>query len=124
CLATRPEKDRSLTPEALRARWDAEARAVGLEPEGVAAVVMGRAKQREPLGFEAVVDALVHPETGLCAHDSRFSEAHVLARVAALGAGRLTMEDIVSLSDRFLASEHVVRLVPDPAGAAGRAPEW
>ena len=34
--------------------------------------------------------ALVDPATGLCASDSRFGEAHVVERVAAISAGRLT----------------------------------
>ena len=56
--------------------------------------------------------ALVDPATGLCAGDSRFGEAHVVERVAAISAGRLTTEEIVAVSERFLASGLVVRLAP------------
>ena len=72
---------------------------------------MARRSQSVP-GDAELFEALVDPATGLCAGDSRFGEAHVIERVAALSAGRLTTEEIVAVSERFLASGLVVRLVP------------
>jgi conjugative relaxase-like TrwC/TraI family protein len=90
-LATRPAKDHSLTPSLLADRWHAEAVAVGL--------AVGRALDRAvcwydrslpALTYDAIVDALVDEETGLCAHTPRFSQPDVVEHVAGLSAGRLT----------------------------------
>jgi conjugative relaxase-like TrwC/TraI family protein len=124
-LATRPDKDRTLTPERLRERWAAEATAVGLAaPDLVESAVLGRAGPRPVLSFEAVEAALTDPEAGLCAHDSRFGEAQVVEAVAALGAGRLTVAEIDQLTRDFLASRHVVRLGVDPEAARRSPPQW
>ncbi len=125
-LATRARKDRTLTPDRLRHRWDREAVAVGL-PVGHALLAgvtgpapvapLGRAELRE------LFDRLVDPERGLCAHGSRFGEAQVIEAVAAWGAGRLSVADIETLSRSFLASDRVVRLVN--RDSTGRAPgQW
>ncbi len=80
-------KDRRLTPAMLPARWDLEAAAVGL-PTGQAC---SAASARRPAAGTArrldreLFDRLVDPEIGLCAHDSRFSEAQVVEAVAARG---------------------------------------
>ena len=66
--------------------------------------------------------ALVDPATGLCAGDSRFGEAHVVERVAAISAGRLSTEEIIAVSERFLASELIVRLAPGLDRR--RPPQW
>ena len=139
-LATRARKDKTLTPERLRDRWAAEANAAGLEPgRGVDALVVGRQLAAQPgrtpgrerewprerereLGEAEMFAALVDPHTGLCANDSRFGEAHVVERVAAMSAGRYTTAEIVELSRRFLGTDLVVRLVPDEARR--RPPEW
>jgi conjugative relaxase-like TrwC/TraI family protein len=112
-LATRPRKDGSLTPELLRTRWQAEADGIGM-PTGHAleAQVCDRTIAILPprLEWDDVVDALVEPEEGLCARRTRFNEAHVVEQVAALGAGRLSIEAIEDLAEAFLESEHAVRL--------------
>ena len=124
-LATRPAKDRSLTPERLRDRWADEATAAGLgDPATVEYAVLGRAGVSRAVTFDEVAAALVHPETGLCANDSRFGEAHVTEKVAAVGGGRLTVAEIRAFTAAFLASAHVVRLSVDPAEAVRTPPTW
>jgi hypothetical protein len=65
---------------------------------------------RPRLEWDDVVDVLIEPEEGLCARRARFNEAHVIERVAALGAGRLPVEVIEDLAETFLESDHAVRL--------------
>jgi conjugative relaxase-like TrwC/TraI family protein len=122
-VVTRPDKDRTLTPERLRDRWAGEALTVGLEPgHAVDDLVCDRAARHRDLTTDEVFTALVDPATGLCALRSRFTEAHVVERIAALSGGRHTLTEILTLTDHVLASDHVVRLVPD---ASGRRPaEW
>jgi hypothetical protein len=113
-LATWPRKDGSLAPEVLRERWQTEADTVGM-PRGHAleAQVCERslAELRPRLEWDDVVDALIEPEEGLCTRRARFNEAHVVERVAALGAGRLPVEAIEDLAEAFLESDHAVCLV-------------
>ncbi|MGH9137121.1 MAG: AAA family ATPase [Acidimicrobiales bacterium] len=71
-----------------------------------------------------VFAALVDPEAGLCANRARFGHAHVVERVAALSAGRLTVAEIEDLAAEFLRTELVVRLVPSVAPGQRKPPEW
>ncbi len=125
-LATRARKDRSLTPNRLRGRWDREAVAAGLPVGDALLAAVTRPAPVAPIGraeLRALFDRLVDPEAGLCAHGSRFGEAQVVEAVAAWGAGRLTVADIETLSGAFLASDRVVRLVN--RDSTGRAPgQW
>ncbi len=125
-LDTRDPKDQGFTPELLRGRWAEEAAAVGLdEPDQVLGLVGGRDAAYPGLGRDEVFSHLVDSEEGLCAHDSRFNEAQVVAAIAALGAGRLDLARIEELAGDFLSSEHVVRLVEvDAAPTRRRPPEW
>jgi conjugative relaxase-like TrwC/TraI family protein len=123
-LATRPAKDATMTPERLRGRWEAEAAEVGLATgEALAALVSGRTVERGEVDVEALFAHLVDPEVGLCARESRFCEADVVAAVAAWGGGRLERANVLGLARSFLGSELVVRLLdPDPARPG--SPRW
>ena len=124
-LVTRQRKDHTLTPERLRSRWNDEAAAVGIPT----ATRLGRtvchqtARAERPDPAE-VFAALVDPDTGLCATRARFGHAHVVERVAAHSAGRLTVAEIEDLAGEFLRSELVVRLVPSTAPGQRKPPEW
>jgi conjugative relaxase-like TrwC/TraI family protein len=122
-LATRPAKDATMTPERLRGRWDAEAAEVRLPTgEALAAQVCGRTVDPGVVDVDVLFARLVDPEFGLCASESRFSEADVVAAVAAWAGGRLERA-VLALSRSFLASDLVVRLVdPDPARPG--SPRW
>jgi len=124
-LATRAVKDPTLSPERLRGRWADEAAAVGLDgSEVIERGVLGRYRHQPAVRFEAVAVALTDPDDGLCANDSRFGEAHVIERVAALGAGRLSVDQIRTLTAEFLASDDVVRLSVDVAEAVRTPPQF
>lgn len=124
-LLTRKKKDRTLTPDRLRSRWRDEAGAVGIPSEGrLQRTVCHQAARAEPPDRTEVFAALVDPERGLCATRARFGRAHVVERVAALSAGRLTVTEIEDLATEFLRTELVVRLVPSVAPGQRKPPEW
>ena len=74
-------------------------------------------------GWEEISQALVDPEVGLCAHSARFTRADVVEHICALSGGRLEVEEITALADRFLASDLAVRLTPDDQPGRRRAPQ-
>jgi len=124
-LATRPAKNHALTPSLLAGRWHTEAAAVDL---AVGPVLDRAVCWRDPalpgLSYDDVVRALVDEETGLCAHMPRFAEPDVIEHVAALSAGRLTVEEIRDVASRFLHSELVVRLVPARSASGWEPARW
>ena len=80
-----------------------------------------------PLGaptWDEVAAALVGPEAGLCARSARFTAADVVEHVCALSGGRLGVEEVVTMAERFLACELVVHLTPDPEEARRRPAQW
>ncbi len=124
-LATRPAKDQSLVPSLLVGRWHTEAAAVGLDVgRALDRAVCWRDWSLPALGFDTIVDALVDEETGLCAHTPRFAEPDVIEHVAGVSAGRLTLEEIEAVTARFLASDHVVRLVPVRSASGWEPARW
>ncbi len=127
-LATRRAKDRSMTPERLRGRWEQEAAEVELArgrrlERQVVEAGRGRRSRLSASDLAELFDRLVDPEMGLCSRDSRFGEAKVIEQVAAFGAGQLTSEQIQRLTAAFLRSDRVVRLIDrDPSGRT--PPRW
>jgi hypothetical protein len=102
-----------LTPELLRDRWRVEADEVGLGGLSRMSRHVRDGHASPAAAAEGDVFArLADPELGLCTHDARFNEAHVVAAVAAMSQGRWTVEQIETLAGRFLNSDLVVRLAP------------
>ena len=124
-LATRTGKDHSLTPSLLAERWRREADAVDLAvgTELEQAVCFANAGVEAP-GWEEITRVLTDPEVGLCAHSARFTHADVVEHICALSGGRLDLEEITALADRFLASGLAVRLTPDDQVGRRKAPQW
>ena len=124
-LLTRKRKDPTLTPNRLRSRWAGEAAAARIPTQaGLQRTVCHQTAPAERPETAAVFAALVGPQHGLCATRARFGHAHVVERVAALSAGRLTVAEIEDLAGEFLRTELVVRLVPSTAPGRRKPPEW
>ncbi len=124
-LATRTGKDHSLTPSLLAGRWQREAEQVGLSA-GVdleERLCRGGPRLARP-GWEEVTAALVDPEVGLCSRSARFTRADVVEHVCAMSGGRLSVEEITAMADRFVDSDLAVRLTPDPEAGRRRSAEW
>ena len=94
-LATRRPKDRLLTPALLADEWNQEARTVGLDgPEQTEGLVVGRNPVLPQLSTDDVFAALIDPDTGLCAKNPRFGDAHVYEQLCALSAGRWDVAEV------------------------------
>jgi hypothetical protein len=92
-------------------------------PELEQAVCFGNPGLDGP-GSEEISQALTDPEIGLCAHSARFTHADVVEQICAFSGGRLDLEEVTALAERFLASELAVRLTPDDGAGRRRAPQW
>ncbi len=124
-LATRTAKDRSLTPTLLQGRWREEAAAVGLAMgTALEEAVCWKDSASQAPGWDEVAVALVGPETGLCSRSARFTAAHVVEHICAVSGGRLTVAEVVTMAERFLASNMVVRLTPDVEDGRRRPAQW
>jgi conjugative relaxase-like TrwC/TraI family protein len=124
-LATRTGKDHSLTPSRLAERWRREADAVDLAAgaELERSVCFGNPDLEAP-SWEEISRTLTDPEAGLCAHSARFSRADVVEHVCAISVGRLDLEEVTGLADRFLSSDLAVRLTPDDGPARRKTAQW
>ena len=124
-LATRTAKDHSLTPTLLQARWREEAAAAGLALGAhLEEAVCWREPDLAPPAWEEVAAALVGAETGLCSRSARFTTADVVEHVCAISGGRLGVDEVVTMADRFLASDLVVRLTPEADDGRRRPAQW
>ena len=124
-LATRRGKDHSLTPSLLAGRWTSEAGGVGL-PVGalLERALCFSSPDLEAPGWDEVNRSLTDPEVGLCAHSARFTRADVVEHVCAISGGRLDLEQVTALADRFLASDLAVRLTPDDQAGRRKTAQW
>jgi hypothetical protein len=124
-LATRPAKDHTLTPSLLAGRWATEAAGVGLTVgRDLDRIVCSGETDLPAPSYNDIARALVDEDTGLCAHSPRFAEPDVVEHIAALSAGRLTLDEIRDVTARFLASEQVVRLMPSRTGSGWEPARW
>ena len=57
----------------------------------------------EAPGWDEITPALIDPEMGLCSRSARFIKADVVEHICALSGGRLSVEEILALADRFVA---------------------
>lgn len=129
-----PKKD--VDPSRLVAGWWERAERAGLGRESLARCT-GRA---QPVGLELdrlrVFSVLTSPEAGLCAGSSIFTRSEVLAALVNLpdpsGVGApqpllLPAADFERLADEFLASDHVIELLPEnlpPTSRLARQPTF
>ncbi len=124
-LATRTTKDHSLTPALLEGRWHEEAAAVGVATgTELEEALCWKEPATEAPGWDEMAHTLVDPEVGLCSRSARFTAADVVEHICALSGGRLTTEDVVTMAERFLASDMAVRLTPDIEEGRRRPAEW
>jgi conjugative relaxase-like TrwC/TraI family protein len=124
-LATRASKDHSLTPSLLAGRWQREAGQAGL----ATGTDLDRALCSDLPGLGApgsdeVSAALVDPETGLCSRSARFTQADVVEHICALSGGRMSVEEIAVMADRFVGSDLAIRLTPDTEAGRARPAQW
>ena len=117
-------KTTTLTPERLRDRWHGEATAVGLEPgAGVDDLVVGRGLERRRCRMMPSCSRRWSIRRPACVRATPASAKPTWWNASrAISAGRLTTEEIVAVSERFLASGLVVRLAPSVERR--RPPEW
>ena len=117
-VKTRPAKRRA-DPEDLVAGWWARARALGFTPALLRECVDRQAPSADPEP-EMIFTRLAAPD-GLCATGSIFTRADVLAAINEVaiplpsgeeGPLLLSADDLEALANDFLASDHVVELLP------------
>ncbi|MGH9002964.1 MAG: MobF family relaxase, partial [Acidimicrobiia bacterium] len=111
--ATRTPKDREAAPEGLVPEWRARAETLGLDDNALAGLVRRAGPPRPPVpgadAAEALFDVLTSPE-GLTAQRSTFGRREVIQAICAALPHGGDIADILSLTDAFLTSEHVVAL--------------
>ena len=138
---TRQAKDHTTTASDadLRASWQAEARGLGVDPDALAAAALSGPRQASDVGgrqgevdpdapavgpldhdarqaaqaaqMQAIVGALLDPDSGLTGDRRRFSRVHALAAVAdAMPAGAADVGEIERVTDRALADVGFVAL--------------
>lgn len=106
-LRSRKAKDRSSAPSALLEQWRERARALGVEPEDLRALV-GHARVREP-DWTPISQALVAP-TGLTHALSTFGRREVLRALCAELPAGAPVAELERRADDVLGSEAVVEL--------------
>ncbi len=114
-LATRKNKDRSVSSTDLLAKWREQAAELGWSEERIAGLChQGRALGLEDADWEQIVHDLVSP-TGLTLRRSSFARSHVVQAIAErVPAGmQVTARGLELLAERFLSSPEVVPLVGD-----------
>jgi len=124
-LATRTGKDHALTPSRLAGRWQQEAEEAGLAwGDDLDRSVRRSDPTQRVLTWEEITEVLVDPEVGVCSRSARFTKADVIEQLCAISGGRLSVEEIAALADRFVNSDLAVRLTPDTETGRPRPAYW
>ena len=111
-LATRTAKDHSLTPSLLAGRWQREAEQVGWRSGPIwTGRCAGPPLSRRRAGRRSRRPG--RPGGGVVLRSARFTKADVVEHLCALSGGRLSVEEIAAMADRFVDSDLAVRLTPD-----------
>ena len=122
-----PKKE--VDPSDLVAGWWERARRLGLDPESLDRCAGQTQAVTSDVDRETVFTALTSPEDGLCAGSSIFTRADVLSALVNLpvpsgvdGPQPLLLPAAVfeRLADEFLASDHVIELLPADLPATSR----
>jgi conjugative relaxase-like TrwC/TraI family protein len=115
-LQTRRAKDYDVQESTIYERWQARAAEHGLTPD-VLALVLGRDVQPTREDFVRSAAALMSGESGLTAQASTFTRREALQAWAELHPAGASAARIEELTDRWLASDLIVRVDGDvPVG--------
>ena len=122
-----PKKE--VDPSDLVAGWWERARRLGLDPESLERCAGQTQAVTSDVDRGTVFTALTSPEDGLCAGSSIFTRADVLSALVNLPVPSgvdgpqpllLPAVDFERLADEFLASDHVIELLPEDLPATSR----
>ncbi len=109
-LATRTAKERDLSEESLRERWQAKAQEIGLDREAIAASFGREQPGKTALSVEALAAKVTE-------HASHFDRREAIQAVAdSLPAGAPARE-VEASADAFLACGQVIQIAESPKGA-------
>jgi conjugative relaxase-like TrwC/TraI family protein len=108
-LATRTAKERDLSEESLRDRWQAKAAEIGLDRELIE-TTLGR---EEPGPTVLTVEALARRVTEHASHFDRRDAVQAVADSLRAGA---PAREVEATADAFLTSEQVIRIGTSPRG--------
>jgi conjugative relaxase-like TrwC/TraI family protein len=124
-LATRAAKDHALTPGLLAGRWHNKAEQAGLVVGAdLDRIVCGVGGLLDRPDWDEIAAALTNPEVGLCSRTARFTKADVVEHLCSVSGGRLNVDEITGMAERFVHSDLAVRLTPDAEARRRRPPQW
>ncbi len=113
--ATRAAKDPETTAENLLGAWRIKAKTHGLDDDVLAAALHQQELRNPPAPGSPSAEALfvrLAASDGLTSRRSTFSRAQVLEAICDRLPGGGRVLDIVALGEAFLASDHVIPIVP------------
>ena len=124
-LATRTAKDRSLTPTLLQGRWRRRPpRSASRLARSWRRRCAGRSRRWTRRRGRKSLPLWSTQMSGLCSRSPRFTQADVVEHICAVSGGRLSVAEVVTMAERFLASELAVRLTPDVEEGRRRPAQW
>ncbi|MGH9128829.1 MAG: MobF family relaxase [Acidimicrobiales bacterium] len=117
---TRAPKDRTITPESLRAAWARRAAEVGIDTETLTALCQHPRQAGLGASKAQVIVELLGP-SGLTAQDSSFDRRSLLRAIAASSPDGICLAELYQVADELLADPEVVALPAAPDRATGGA---